>query len=184
MLKILVTFVKMEAKIADWMESIDTERKSTKRDTCVSECNLLSAKDNRRIGPDGRTSVQARIYRDTHGASEPRIFSWLGRGNNFNRSKRSFDVSQGYLRILLLLSWTLAIRSRKRKRNWLPSLKRSSAALTPPFLPLLCLLSGKGHTCYGITFEFLWPFVCLLKSRNFRVLWAESTETQTLILLC
>lgn len=34
------------------------EQRNSVRDIHMSECNLLSAKDNRRIGPDGRTSVQ------------------------------------------------------------------------------------------------------------------------------
>ena len=127
-------------------------------DTHVSECNLLSAKDNRGIGPDGRTSVEegsGQVLMEPVGYEYGGSFQG-SRGNNFNRSKCSFDVFQGYLRIPLVRG--LAIRLRK----------------SGTFSPLLVLLyfcrvlSGSEHVCAGIAFEFLCP---LFASENHRVPW-------------
>lgn len=66
----------------------------------ASECNLLSAEDNRGIGRERRKRERVRGLEDLDECELKRVRRKYegflrdagGRGNNFNHSRRSFDV--------------------------------------------------------------------------------------------
>lgn len=106
----------------------------------ASECNLLSAEDNRGIGRERRKRERVRGLEDLDECELKRVRRKYegflrdagGRGNNFNHSRRSFDVLWGYLRIPLVRGF--AIRSGNRTLFPLP------AFATPAYVSRRCLV--------------------------------------------